>query len=414
MPTNIAEAVRAEYEQRPYPAVTKERLRRPPWRPPPIEWINTVAPSAGGRPERILVAGCGTGFEAFAYQRRYPKAEITAIDFAAHSIRIAQGLQKNFPSSRKIQFVRADLTSSRLSRIVGKDFDFISCHGVMSYIPAPASALSNLARCLAPDGVLYLGVNGQAHFSETWRQFLPAFGFDMTRWAGGRRVRQHLAFTAALAGEECAGILKLGDSYLASDLFGPVIHNLALAKWLRICREAGLHLRGSEGSRQLLSPVVNGGSYEVLLPRSRAEVAEVLELLKPRAFHSLILSLQPEALPPWGKVTALMNWRPLATEHFRKFRLPAGNNPTAFRLENKKANISLELRGAGWEIALLRGSNGERSLREILAPLPPVAPSALRSQLYLFYLLDLLNLLPPTPRHSDRRSPDPRAARRSP
>ena len=90
-----------------------------------------------------------------------------------------------------------------------------------------------------------------------------------------------------------------------------------------------------------------------------------------------------------------MRWRPVRTDEFRKFKWPARAGARLLRLENKSANTALELRGAGWEIDLFRGSDGERSLRDILSPLRRVTPAALRSQLYLFYLLDLLNFLPP-------------------
>ncbi|MEP6810315.1 MAG: class I SAM-dependent methyltransferase [Chthoniobacterales bacterium] len=394
MGTDVAQKVRAAYELRPYPAISRATLRRPPWRLPPWEWIQSVAPGPQP-PRRILVAGCGTGLEAFALRRAFPEAEIIAVDFAAHSIRIAHRLQRRLPRLRKIRFLRADLTSDQLQRRIGGEFDFISCHGVMSYLPAPIRALRNLARALTPTGRLYLGVNGQGHFSENWRQFLPAFDFAMARWPGGARLWRHLDFTAALLGEDFVRILQHGPSYLASDLFGPLIHNFALREWIEICRQAGLHLRGCDGAQRRLWPAINDGSYELLLPRRRGEIAELLDTLSPAGFHALIFSRQPEAVPPWKNAAALLRWRPLRTERFRRFKWPAAGSRRLFRFENKAANISLELRGAGWEVALLRGSDGEHSVSQILASLPRVSGAALRSQLYLFYLLDLLNFLPP-------------------
>ena len=404
MAKKIAEAVRAAYELRPYPAVSGANLRRPPWRLPPWEWIQSVAPTVQP-PRRILVAGCGTGLEAFALRRVFPEAEITGVDFAAHSIRIAQQLQRRLSGLRAIRFLRADLTSSQFQRRIGGEFDFISCHGVMSYLPTPVRALRNLARALTPAGSLYLGANGRAHFSENWRQFLPAFDFEMARWRGGRRLWQHLDFTAALVGEDFVRILQHGPSYLASDLFGPLIRNFALRDWVKICRQAGLHLRGCEGAQRRLWPAINSGSYELFLPRRRGEIAELLDTLTPSGFHALIFSRQPEVAPPWKDAAALLNWRPLRTERFRRFKGPARGSRRLFRFENKVANISLDLRGAGWEVAVLRGSDGQRSLREILAALPRVHGAALRSQLYLFYLLDLLNFLPPVGRHRAPSSP---------
>ena len=395
MAKKVAESLRALYEERPYPRVTRAGLRQPRWLLPPVEWIQAVAQPAPYPPRRILVAGCGTGLEAFAFCRRFPKAEIVGIDFAARSIAAAKRLQKHAAGWRRIRFLCADLTSADLAERTGGSFDFISCHGVLSYLPAPERALRHLARCLTPEGVLYLGVNGAGHFSGKWREFLPAFGFDMRRWPGGRRLWQHLKFVSALAGEETDTILQHGAGYLSSDLFGPLIHNLSLSEWVRICRRPGLHLRGSATAQRRLSPAINNATVNLFVPRSRAEVAELLDLLCPEAFHRLIFTRQPPPAPPWEKVGALMRWRPVRTAQFQKFKWPARRDGRLFRLENKSANIALELRGAGWEIDLFRGSDGERSLRDLLAPLQRIPARSLNSQLYLFYLLDLLNFLPP-------------------
>lgn len=399
MPTNVSEAVRAIYERRPYPALTRAALRRPAWRLPAADWIKAVAQAGPDWPRRVLVAGCGTGLEAFAVRRRFPKTEVVGVDFAARSIAVAQRWQKTSARWRDIRFLRADLTSDRLAKITGGDFDFISCHGVMSYLPEPMRALRGLANCLRPAGVLYLGVNGATHFSAGWRRFLSAFGIDMQRWSGGERLWRHLKFAAPLAADPDGEVLKHGAGYLAADLFGSLIHNLPLADWVRMCRQAGLHFRGNSAAHRLVWPAINDGSYELFLPRGRGEVAELLDILQPGAFYRLVFTRSAEPRPPWRRDSTLRQWRPLRTEHLRRFKWPARRGARLLKIENRRANIAIELRSAGWEIDLLRESNGERSLQEILAGQSRrVTPAALRSQLYLFYLLDLLNFLPPAAR----------------
>jgi len=396
MPKDIGAEVRAGYELRPYPAVSKAALRRPRWLLPPLDWIYAVAQPAQFPPERILVAGCGTGLEVFAFRRRFPRAEIIGVDFSAESLRIARRLQEKSARSAKVWFIRADLTSDRFDMLVGRDFDFVSCHGVMSYLPAPARAFRNLARSLAPAGILYLGVNGATHFSESWRRLLAGFGFEMERWPGGERLWRHLRLCATLAGDTRGRILRHGAGYLASDLFGPLIQNLPLSRWVQMCRRAGLHFRGSHSAQQLLRPAINEGSHELFLPRSRGETAELLEALWPRSFHQLIFTRQPERVPPWRKPAELLKWRPLWVKQARPLKWPTRRGTRLLKIENRLSNTSIELRAAQWEIDLLRASNGERSLREILAPVDPAVPTAtLRSRLYLFYQLNLLNFLPP-------------------
>jgi SAM-dependent methyltransferase len=394
MPENIAQEVRAAYERRPFPPVTRKSLRRPPWRLPPWEWVASI--TDGLAPRRILVAGCGTGLEAFALRERFPKSEIVAFDFAAQSIRVARRLQKRCARWHDIRFVRADLTDRRLAQETGDGFDFISCHGVLSYLSKPERALRNLSRCLAADGIFYLGVNGAGHFSRTWRKFLPAFGFEMERWPGGRRLWRHLELAVALSGEWHAELLRYGPGYLASDLFGPLIHDLPLAEWVRKCLAAGLHLRGSHGVQRLIWPAINDGSCELFMPRSRGEIAALVDLLRPNSFHRLIFTREAEPEPPWLRPNELMRWRSLAAPALRRRRWPRADHSRVVRIQNRAANRVIDLRGAGWELDLLRGSDGEHSIREILRRnRRTVAPGMVRSQLYLFYLLELVNLRPP-------------------
>ena len=279
--------------------------------------------------------------------------------------------------------------------MTGGDFDLISCHGVISYLPEPERALRNLRRSLAPEGVLYLGVNGSEHFSASWRRFLPQFGFEMDRWPGGNA-----------SGAICDWRSRSRAEALARSC------NMASAIWLRIfsVRSSGISRwkigRGCvrvPGCICVATPrtAVFSGRQSTMVPANSATAfpcrgGEAFGYPEPSSFHRLIFTRQPEVLPPWEKPRALLNWRPLRTDYFRRFKWPARRGARLFKLTNRKANVAIEMRGAGWEVDLLRASDGERSIGEILAPLGrPIAPSALRSQLYLFYLLDLLNFLPP-------------------
>src|SRR3954451_767082 len=76
------------YAERPYPG----RSLRTGWNLPPVAWMQALwrPDREGVRPTRILVAGCGTGDEAFSMRRRFPGAEIVAFDFSERSIAIAK------------------------------------------------------------------------------------------------------------------------------------------------------------------------------------------------------------------------------------------------------------------------------------------------------------------------------------
>ena len=83
------------YEERPYPAADDRALTDTYWKLAPMEWINALWKPGREQsaPERILVAGCGTGREAFQMSRRFPRARIVAVDFSPRSISIARESQ---------------------------------------------------------------------------------------------------------------------------------------------------------------------------------------------------------------------------------------------------------------------------------------------------------------------------------
>jgi SAM-dependent methyltransferase len=401
-PASLRSKIRRSYDARPYPTADEGALTKRWWRIAPLKWINALwRPECGSLfPRRILVAGCGTGSEAFNLQRRIPHAQIVAVDFSLRSIAIARQLARRAPEMRGIRFVAGDLASPGLAAKVGGDFDFISCHGVLSYIPNPERVLRNLARCLAPDGALYLGVNGAQHVSVEMRTLLPTFGFDVEELRDGRRVREVLTLFDALLGNTGRNRLsKRPASYLAGDLFGPLIHNLPLVDWQRMGRDAGLHLRGSYHAWRALRPVIETDANRLLIPRSRAEVCELVETLDPTSFHRLLFTRQPEANPPWENHEALLDWRPKLTRLYPG-RLPrrsrSGQALRAITLKSAATNTRIDWRMPEWEVEILRQSNGHRSVGEIIERIRP-RPTAdlLQQQLYVLYQLLVLELLAP-------------------
>jgi SAM-dependent methyltransferase len=397
---NVSDQIRGIYEKRPYP-FEDERALKP--RPPrmPAEWIHAIGRADGrsSTPERILVAGCGAGTEAFTMSRQFPQSEIVAVDFSPRSIAIAKRLQGGARRWRNIRFLTADLAHPQLHSTLGGQFDFISCHGVLSYISAQGLALRNFSRCLASDGVLYLGVNGASHVSEKLRQALPAFGFDMTELADEPYLRDVLKVCdAALELEGAPRIGKQTSAYLAGDVFGALILNLPLAEWTRRCEEAGLHLRCARSSVRAFRRIADKGVHPLLMPRSRAEVCGLLELLSPTPFHGLLYSKQPEMNPPWEQDDELLEWKPALTGLYAMTFPRTGavrDRVRAFKIKSTSLNTRTEWRMPEWEIEILRQSDGKQSLRTVLDRIPLAVPAKdLRDQLYLLYQLGVINLLP--------------------
>jgi len=394
----IASRVRKIYERRPYPPpALRGTIEK--WSLPSLEWINAVREKpAALNPARIFVAGCGVGTEAFAFAQRFPDAEVIAVDFSVRSIAAARKLQRRADGGERVRFEVADLSSPHLLDITGDRFDLVSCHGVLSYIPDTAAVLRNFARCLTPAGILVLGVNGASHPSVRWRPVLNAFGIDAGEFREGDRVRQVLRVCDALSIYPPIQIADQDAGYLAGDLFGPLNHALPLAEWNRSFRDAGLHLLGHYHAFFAVRALLNHDLHLAVIPRSRAEIAKLVDVLQPSSFHQLVLSRRPAARIPWDDAAKLLRRRPLLTPLFVA-RWPRRGGPwrnlRRLTLESPSTTTGVDLRVPEWEVEILRHSDGTQSLRQILEKVrPPVPAKELREAMYLLYLLGVINLLP--------------------
>jgi hypothetical protein len=242
-------------------------------------------------------------------------------------------------------------------------------------------------------------VNGARHTSIAGRRFLEALGFDLLAFADNARLRAALKLFDAFLGQEVAvRLAKKRAGYLASDLFGPVIHNFPLRDWVRVARSAGLHFEASRWGLHVVRDAAEGELARVLLPRSRAEVCELTEGVRPAAFHQLVFTRHALPDPPWRSHADLMRWRPVWTGLYRgKLPNPRGSWGAMHdvSLGSTATNTRLDWQMPGWELEILRQSRaGRRRLGEIVAQIPLRVPAGLlREQLYKLYQLVVLNLV---------------------
>ncbi len=388
--TLTATRVQCAYEACPYPGAEA----KPIWFYPPMEWILEqwrAATDISG-PNRILIAGCGTGAEAFAVRRRFPEADIVAVDFSPKSIASANEQQRRRRHRRPIRFLVADFAESGFDKNTGQDFDFVACHGVLTYVPAAGKALGNLARCLTPDGALYLGVNGIRHPSNGLRAVLPTFGFDMGRWADTPALREVLQLCDAIVPERSPIAVETAP-YLASDVFGSFFQNLPLSDWIAMGRAAGFSFQASYSSHRDLRRAVAKGLCRLLIPRSRAEVCQLLDTLQPNSFHRLLFTRRPSVSPPWNRPSQLTSWRPTVTPLFRCWLPRPSLSDRTVTFASHAMNTHLSWHMPGWLIELLRGSDGHRSIGQILSTLEGEVPSEdLVHHLYVLHQMLVINL----------------------
>ena len=284
-----ADQAKQNYETRPYPGLDLAEITRKGQSIPPLKWMQAIGRPGRPQPDRVLVAGCGTGAEAFVMRRRLPKAEIVAIDFSPRSITIADRLQRSANLGKAITFRVADLTSSGVAQVIGKNFDLITCHGVLSYILQPDQVLKSLAACLRPDGALYLGVNGENHPATRLRPWLTRFGLEVNQMKDERRLRELLGLWDSLHDDGIGELAYMSASYLASDICGVHFNNWSLARWRSEANRVGWEVAGSMLLPPSLRLISERNHDRILYPAGVGELAERLDQTRPASFHRLLL-----------------------------------------------------------------------------------------------------------------------------
>jgi hypothetical protein len=283
-------------------------------------------------------------------------------------------------------------------RMTGGDFDFIVCHGVLSYVPQPEVALLNLAQCLRPNGLIYLGVNGADHFSIRLRPVLERLGCDLAvipRERGWRRLLT--MWEEEQGGARVGPFARLPDWYLGGDLFGPVIHRLALSEWVKRFRAAGLFLRGSFETHRALRPMVPADATSLFMGFARGEIGELMDIMHPVGFHRLLLTRETTPAPPWTDPAALLEWRPARTGLYR-ISSPGKRPrfPAIIRLKSRPLATQFAWPMPRWESEILRNCDGQKRLGQLLADTGHRRSlRGLEEQMFLLYQFAALNMFTP-------------------
>jgi malonyl-CoA O-methyltransferase len=108
-------------------------------------------------PSSILDLGCGTGYLTGLLAKRFPRAQITAVDFAPAMLELAR---KRVPSAR---FLARDI--EELEPEPGC-YDLIVSNATIQWLTEPEMTLAHLVESLAPKGELQLATFGPRTFWE--------------------------------------------------------------------------------------------------------------------------------------------------------------------------------------------------------------------------------------------------------
>lgn len=222
----VSAAVRAQYEENPYP-----RWRRLP--------INSVA---GESPPRVLIAGCGTGQHAISTALRMPRSQVLAVDLSRASLAYAKRKTLELGVGN-VEYAQADLLA--LPSSVGR-FGHIEASGVLHHLEDPLAGWRALSARVEPGGSMRIGLYSELgrRAIVRARKLIAERGFTATP-AGIRACR-----AALLADESFASIVRNEDFYSMSGcrdlLFHVQEHRLTLPRVKEMIAELGLQFAGFE------------------------------------------------------------------------------------------------------------------------------------------------------------------------
>ncbi|MFO0697632.1 MAG: class I SAM-dependent methyltransferase [Nitrospira sp.] len=141
------------------------------------------------KPRHILDLGCSSGMNALAFAKRCPAAHVWAIEPEYQALEVAQTMAVN-----------AGVRNLTVCRAYGEElpfrdhsFDLINCFTVIEHVQDVEGVISQMARVLAPGGVIYLEAPNyrwprEPHL-EIWTA--PILGKRFIRWsaiAQGKRL----------------------------------------------------------------------------------------------------------------------------------------------------------------------------------------------------------------------------------
>ncbi len=244
------------YEENPYPRwLSMDVPKAGSW----MERLRTaLGPQAAGlaeQPEKLLVAGCGTGRHALYCALGYgPEVDVLAIDLSTASLGYALRKSKKIAASN-LTFLQADILD--LDLLEG-DFDIIESVGVLHHMADPMAGWRKLCDRLKPGGVMRIGLYRDLGRQDimSGRAYVAERGLEGDA-AGIRAFRRAvMGADAALANADwCRSLLATPDFYSASEVRDLVFHvqerNYRLPEVVTALEELGLEFAGFDAPNSL-------------------------------------------------------------------------------------------------------------------------------------------------------------------
>lgn len=239
---DVSLRVMRQYEENPYPRWTIDPLAAPGEHNEGggADIIDSL--HKGGN---ILIAGCGTGQHAFEIARRFPKAEVLAVDISLPSLAYARR------KTREAVFGNIDYAKADILELgsLGRSFDRIESVGVLHHLADPEQGWRILLSVLRPGGIMRVGLYSEmARRSVTSvRAFIAERGYRPIA-EDIRRCRQDIVRNCEERG--WLRVIELADFYSMSGcrdlLFNAVEHRFTIPKIKAFLDANGLSFLGFE------------------------------------------------------------------------------------------------------------------------------------------------------------------------
>jgi SAM-dependent methyltransferase/methyltransferase-like protein len=181
---------------------------------------------------RVLELGCASGGNLIPWAVRFPHARFEGVDLAAHHVEQGQALIEEL-GLRNVTLQCGDIAALDLA---DREFDYIVCHGVFSWVPPPVQeAIFRLcAGHLSRDGLAYVSYNVlpgwrlRSVVRDLCRPFALRAAPPQQQLAQARAALQRaagLADDASAYGlalrEEVQRCLLMEDSHFVGEFLGP-------------------------------------------------------------------------------------------------------------------------------------------------------------------------------------------------
>jgi SAM-dependent methyltransferase len=187
----------------------------------------------------LLIAGCGTS-QAAKHALRWPKAQVTGIDFSATSVRHTEALKRKY----KLDNLQVhQLPIERVTELATR-FDQIVSTGVLHHLPDPEAGLRALRGVLKPHGAMHLMV--YAPYGRTGIYMLQEFCKRLGIHATDDGIRDLVAALQALPpGHPLETLLRNAPDFkyeaaLADALLHPQDRAYSVPQFFEFLKTAGL------------------------------------------------------------------------------------------------------------------------------------------------------------------------------